>query len=84
MLKRPHIPMGCDQQGRRVPTKLTERHLQLQIAGKNERRPLPELLLASGAMEGPYKQTRPATNLLGRLKRNLRELYDLFTKPCID
>lgn len=84
MLKRNYIPLGCTQQGRLVPTKLTRRSLDLQIAGKTKTRPMCELLLASGAIEGPYKQTRPAVNLLGRIKRGLRDLYDLFTKPCID
>lgn len=84
MLKRPYIPLGCTQQGRLVPTKLTGRHLDLQIAAKNETRPMGELLLASGAVEGPYKRTRPAVSLWQRIKRDLREVYDLFTKPCID
>ena len=84
MLKRPYIPLGCTQQGRLVPTKLTAKHLQLQVAGKQERRALPDLLLATGAMEGPYRRTRPALSLWGRIQRDLRELWDLFTKPCID
>lgn len=53
MVTRPYIPMGCTQQGRLVPTKLTERHLNLQIAGKQEHRDLGALLLASGAVEPP-------------------------------
>lgn len=84
MLKRIYIPAGCDQQGLLVPTKLTAQHLQLQIAAKRERRALPDLLLATGAMEGPYRRTRPALNLRQRITRDLRELWDLLTKPCID
>lgn len=84
LTRRPHIPLGCTQQGRRVPKKLTERHLQLQIAGKRERRPLGDLLLASGAMEGPFKRPHPVLNTVESVKRALRELYDLLTKPCID
>lgn len=84
MLKRPYIPLGCTQQGRLVPTKLTAKHLQLQIADKQERRALPDLLLATGAMEGPFKRPHPVLSAIESFKRDLRELWDLFTKPCID
>lgn len=84
MLKRPYIPLGYTKQGRLVPTKLTAQHLQLQVDGKREARSLPDLLLANGCMEGPYRRTRPAVNLRQRITRGLRELYDLLTKPCID
>jgi hypothetical protein len=73
MLTRPHIPLGYTQQGRLVPTKLPERHLQLRIAGKQERRALPDLLLATGAMEGPYRRPRAVLDLPGRVARFLRE-----------
>ena len=52
-LRRPYIPMGCDQQGHVTPTKLCEAHLDRQIAAKLETRSLPELLIAKGAMEAP-------------------------------
>lgn len=84
MLTRFYIPAGCTQQGRLKPTKLTARHLQLQVAGKQEHRALPDLLLATGAMEGPYRRPRPLLNLPGRIARSLREAWDLLTKPCID
>jgi hypothetical protein len=74
MLTRTYIPLGCTQQGRLVPTKLTERHLQLRIADKQEHRALGDLLLASGAVEGPFRRTRPAVGLWQRIKRDLREL----------
>lgn len=83
-MKSHFIPMGCTQQGRLVPTKLTARHLQLQIDGQRERRALPELLLATGAMEGPDKRPHPVLNAVEGIKRDLRELWDLITKPCID
>jgi hypothetical protein len=84
LIRRPYIPLGCTQQGRLVSTKLTERHLQLRITDKQERRALGDLLLASGAVEGPFRRTRPALSLWQRIQRELRELWDLCTKPCID
>lgn len=84
MLKRQYIPLGCDQQSRLVPTKLTGRSLDLQIAAKNETRDIGELLLAGGAMEGPFKRPRQVLNWPGRFARFLREALDEITKPCID
>jgi hypothetical protein len=55
---RPYIPLGCTEQGRVTPTRLTKAHLDRRIAKKQETRGLPELLLSSGAAEGPYRRTR--------------------------
>lgn len=63
MKGRPYIPFGVEQQGRLKPTKLTERDVNLQIAGKHERRDLGALLLASGAIEPPPPRPGPLRRL---------------------
>lgn len=60
-LRRPYIPMGVTQQGRLTPTKLCEAHPDRRIAEKMETRGLADLLLSSGAVEGPFKRTHPVT-----------------------
>ena len=77
---RPYIAMGCDQQARVTPTKLTAAHLDRRIAEKQEARGLVALLLAKGVMEGPP----PNPGLLARLLRALRAgLINLKRKnPC--
>lgn len=71
---RPYIAMGCDQQSRMTPTKLCEAHLDRRIAAKLEMRRLPDMLLSSGAVEGPFKATHPVTRWSQALKRFHRAL----------
>lgn len=54
--------------------KLTAAHLDRAVAAKRLRNtPLPELLLASGAMEGPARPRKPWTvTLLARARRAVR------------
>lgn len=54
--------------------KLTAAHLDRAQAAKQLRGvPLPELLLASGAMEGPARPCKPLTvSLLARVRRAVR------------
>jgi hypothetical protein len=70
-MKRPYIPWGCDQQGR---IKLTEAHLDRRIAEKLETRGMADLLLSSGAIEGPYRHTHPVTRWSLALRRFHRAL----------
>ena len=59
LIRRPYIPLGCDQQRRVVPT-LTARHLDHQQRARDlSRMSLPDLLLHTGAMAGPYRRTKP-------------------------
>jgi len=56
-------------------SKLTEHDLDRQIAFKAPKPLNPELLLASGAIEGPGRPTRPLTvSRLQRLRRRVRAL----------
>lgn len=60
-------PYTCSQQ------RLTAASIDRRIAAKQERRALPELLLATGAMEGPFRRSRPLTlSPLARIRRALR------------
>lgn len=80
MLTRPYIPLGCTQQGRRVPTKLTRAHLDARQA-EREAAPLslPDLLLSKGAMTGPHKRTRPFRRT--RMGRFFRALLAFLAAP---
>lgn len=58
----PYIPLGCTQQGRVVPTLLRESHLDhAERARQCAAVPLGDLLLSSGAVEGPFRRTKPVT-----------------------
>lgn len=78
-MARPYIPGGCDQQGRVTPGKLTQAHLDRRIAEKTDARGLGEQLLSSGAVEGPFKHTRPWRR--SRLRRFLRALLAFLAAP---
>lgn len=58
-------------QGRDCPARgLTAAELDRRNAWLNERRSLPDLLLHTGAMQGPYRKTRPLkTTMRMRLAR---------------
>lgn len=59
---RPYIPLGCDQQSRVTPTKLTAAHLdRRQEERDTAAMSLPDLLLAKGSMSGPHRRTHPIT-----------------------
>jgi hypothetical protein len=75
-VKRPYIPRGCDQQGRL----LTQRQMEQVAAG----RPLGELLLSSGAVEGPFRRTRPITRWRRACRRTLRALLAFWLAPRAD
>jgi hypothetical protein len=63
MKGRPYIPHGITQQGRLKPTKLTERHLNLQTEAKRETRGLIQLLIEKGAIEPPPPRPGPLRRL---------------------
>lgn len=86
MKGRPYIPLGCTQSGRVTPTKLlTERLLDARqmervVAGRS----LPYLLLATGALEGPFRRTRPVTRWTLAARRFTRALLAFLAAPRID
>ena len=85
MKGRPYIPLGCTQQGRVTPTKLTERLLDAkQMERVMAGRPMGELLLSSGAVEGPYRRTRPVTRWSLAARRFTRALLAFVLAPRAD
>ncbi len=53
--------------------KLTEKHLDLRQRERTERRDLGDLLLSSGALQGPYRRTHPTKlSVWARILRALR------------
>lgn len=79
LTRRPYIPLGCDQQNRVVPT-LTARHLDhRQKARDLSSKSLPDLLLHTGAMSGPYRRTRPLRR--SRVGRFFRALTAFLLAP---
>jgi hypothetical protein len=81
----PYIALGCDQCGRVTPTMPTERHLDARqmervVAGRS----LPNLLLATGAMEGPFKAPHPVTRWTLAARRFTRALLAFVLAPRAD
>ena len=54
-MSRPYIALGLGQQGRVTPTVLA------RLIEAERSLSLPDLLLKTGAMEGPDRRTRPVT-----------------------
>ncbi len=85
MKGRPYIALGLTQQGRVTPTMLTERllddrQMERVIAGRS----LPDLLLSTGAMEGPYTRPHPVTRWSLALQRFIRALLAFLLAPRAD
>lgn len=59
---------------------LDARQMELVIAG----RPLPDLLLSTGAMEGPFKAPHPVTRWTLAAQRFTRALLAFVLAPRID
>ena len=79
LIRRPYIPPDCDQQRRVVPT-LTARHLDHRQRGRDlSRLSLPDLLLHTGAMSGPYRRTKPIQR--SRFGRFFRALAAFLLAP---
>lgn len=75
---RPYVPLGCAQQGRATPTKLCAAHLdRRQAEPANFGKSLGDLLLSSGAVEGPYKAPHPITRWTVLVRRFHRALLAL-------
>lgn len=56
--------------------RVSEAALDRRIAEKREARSLPELLLSTGALEGPFRRVRPLTvSPLMRVRRALRNFF---------
>lgn len=77
MKGRPYIALGCTQQSRVTPTKALNERV---MAG----RALGDLLLATGAIEGPFKRSRhiPRWRLVAR--RFLAALGRFLAAPKCD
>lgn len=84
-MRRPYVALGCTQQSRVTPTRLTERHLDARQAERDTATtPLGELLLASGAVEGPYKSPHPVTRWSRTARRFTRALLAFLLAPRAD
>jgi hypothetical protein len=82
---RPYIALGCDQCGRVKPTKLNERVLDArQMERVMAGRALGDLLLSTGAIEGPFKRSHPITRWRLAARRFLTALGRFLTAPRCD
>lgn len=81
-MSRPYIPLGVTGQGRFVPTPLNEGSLdRAQRARECTGAPLGDLLLASGAVEGPFKRTHPITRWSRAAQRFTRKVLAFLLAP---
>lgn len=81
-MSRPYIPLGVTGQGRFVPTPLNEGSLdRAQRARECTGVPLGDLLLSSGAVEGPFKPTRPITRWAHATQRFFRAVLAFLLAP---
>ena len=81
-MSRPYIPLGVTEQGRVVPTLLCEPYLdRAQRARECAAIPLGDLLLASGAVEGPFKRTHPITRWSRAAQRFTRKVLAFLLAP---
>lgn len=81
-MSRPYIPLGVTEQGRVVPTLLREADLdRAQRARECAAIPLGDLLLASGAVEGPFKRTHPITRWTHAAQRFTRKVLAFVLAP---
>ncbi len=79
----PYVPLGVTQQGRMVPTKLREANLDArQQERTNADMPLGDLLLSTGAVEGPFKRAKTITRWAAAARRFTRQVLAMLLAPC--